>query len=139
MKLYSLFACGVLIVSTMVLGRDKLILPNYKYEIIGSPTQADITEALNSVKESIETPPDLTSPYPTIRKANATLDAMARDTYIIKSIAQNNDTISVEIEVVQNSGERAGKNFTLGRTNDHLSILNKSDWLIHADTFGQSY
>ena len=127
----------MLMLATMAWGRDKLILPNYEYEVIGAPSSADIREAFNLIKADIETPPDLTSPNSTVREVNATLDAMAKDTYTIKSVTQSNDTISVKLELLHVISGSEGKIFTLGRTNEHLFILQKSGWIIHSDTFGQ--
>ena len=127
----------MLMLATMAWGRDKVILPNYDYEIIGSPSKADISEAFRIIKADIESPLDLTSLSHEARKAYASVDAMAKDTYTIKSVAQSNDNISVNIELLHVVGGSEGKIFTLGRTNEHLFILQKSGWIIHSDTFGQ--
>ena len=127
----------MLMLATMTWGRDKLILPNYEYEIICAPSQTDIIEAFGLIKADIESPLDLTSLSDETRKVYASVDAMAKDTYTIKSVTQSNDTISVNIELLHAIGGSEGKIFTLGRTNEHLFILQKSGWIIHSDTFSQ--
>ena len=129
----------MLMLATMAWSRDRLILPNYEYEIIGSPSHADINEAFRLIKADIESPMGLTSLSDEARKAYASVDAIAKDTYTIKSVAQSNDTISVNIELLHVVGGSEGKIFTIGRTNEHLIILQKSGWIIHSDTFGHKY
>ena len=123
--------------ATSALSNDTLVLPNYEYSVIGILTPADVDDVFSFVKTDVETcPTDIVPPdddwdaIAYTRKANEELNQKTKCPYIIRSITQSNDTISVKIENLYSPHPwREGKNYVLRKTNGIFVIISKFTWL----------
>ena len=123
--------------ATSALSNDNLVLPNYEYEVIGTLSQSDIDEVFSFVKTDVETcPTDLVPPdgdwdaIAYARKANEELNPKTKFPFIIRSITQSNDTISVKIENLYSPHSwREGKDYVLRKKNGIFVIISKFTWL----------
>ena len=138
MKTTISLSCGMLLLLlTTVSGNDTLVMPNYEYMVVGTPSTADINEVLTLVKTDVENCPlDLVPPdddwdaIAYIRQKNEELNATTKYPYIIRSIVQSNDTFSIKIEKLYTTNTwQEGKTYMLSKTNGHFVILSKYGWI----------